>query len=137
MSEPLTFTIIGQPVPKDRPKHFFAKGKMWGYTTKKTREAEAALRLQIVQQLPKNFAPLNCPLKLEARFLLTKPKSNKLIFPAIRPDLDNLLKTAMDAMNKVVFTDDKLICHIETSKEYAQAEGFAGIIIVVREATIS
>ena len=133
----ISFTILGEPVAKARPSHFFNKksGIMHGYMPKKTRAGEADARAQIVAQLPKGFVPFECALQLDVRIFRARPQSlpKKVRYPTKRPDLDNYLKLIIDAMNSVVFRDDAQIVHIETSKEFATESNPPGAIVSVRE----
>lgn len=40
------------------------------------------------------------------------------IFPTGKPDLDNIEKSILDGMNKVVFTDDAVVCIVSKTKRY-------------------
>lgn len=41
------------------------------------------------------------------------------LFPAKRPDLDNLIKTVKDACNRVVWLDDSQVCTLTVTKRYS------------------
>jgi len=43
--------------------------------------------------------------------------------PAKRPDLDNIVKLYMDAMNGLVFEDDSQIVSLYADKRYSTEEG--------------
>lgn len=104
-------TIPLRPKPKERPQHGrFSKG----YTPKSTREYEEAVKHYYERDcgLPPtdkpvmvtfmfNFAvPKSCSKREQAKKLLgTCPYSN-------RPDLDNIEKAVMDALNGMAFKDD-------------------------------
>jgi Holliday junction resolvase RusA-like endonuclease len=52
--------------------------------------------------------------------------------PCSKPDLDNLAKATMDAMNATgVWTDDARVCELVVRKDYAPADGFIGLIVVL------
>lgn len=46
-------------------------------------------------------------------------KELKLIRPAIAPDLDNFVKLLADVLHNIIYTDDKRIIEIQTSKFYS------------------
>ena len=127
----LTFHILGQPVAKGRPRISTRSGYPIAYTPQKTRNAEADLRSQIISQLPVTFRPLEGPIILAIHFYIQKPKSarKKDLYPTTRPDIDNYIKSVLDAMNTVVFYDDNQVVFLSASKEY----GTPGITIVVDE----
>ncbi len=70
-----------------------------------------------------NTAPLDGALSVKIQFFLTKPKSVKREYPAVRGDLDNYVKAVLDALNGVLFVDDALICKLEASKLYSTGQG--------------
>ena len=42
--------------------------------------------------------------------------------PTKKPDIDNIVKIVLDAMNKMAFKDDNLITKLEVEKVYADEE---------------
>lgn len=80
----------------------------------------------IQEQLPKT--QLSAPLKLTIYFYFKPPKSwsknQKLIaigqYKRTKPDIDNLIKTVLDAGNKHVWKDDNQIVEIHSFKQYAE-----------------
>jgi len=112
--------VYGVPVPKGRPK-VAMRGKFpIVYTPKETREAEDNFLAQVIKQKPD--VPLDGPLKASIRFYKIKPKSypKKMIHWTKKPDLDNMIKLVLDAMNNVFFKDDSQIIELSSSKEYAE-----------------
>lgn len=124
----ISFTIPIKPQAWQRTAYF--KGRQ--LTPVKTREFEKAVRL-----LSKRFAPttpLNGPLKLTARFILPRPKRPMFSEPAVKPDLDNLMKSLKDGLNKVMWTDDSRVCRYgEGTGKYFDVSGGPGRIEVVIE----
>jgi len=45
--------------------------------------------------------------------------------------LDNYLKTVMDALNKLVYEDDRQVVHVDASKLYCSGGGEPGIDLEV------
>lgn len=89
----LQFAIPFRAVPKMRPR-FTRNGGT--YTPQKTRDWENTVR--------------GCAtLALRGRAPLTGKVRVRLSFGGSNADIDNLAKSCLDAMNKVIFTDDKLI----------------------------
>lgn len=93
------------------------------FTPAKTREAEAALVLAINPQLGDKFKPLSGPLRITLMFGMGKPKSNKSDYCVSKPDLDNLSKTFLDAMNGILYHDDSQVVEIVASKFWALQPG--------------
>jgi Holliday junction resolvase RusA-like endonuclease len=67
--------------------------------------------------------------KIDADFYLKTPdgdsikkavlKEEKIILPAIRPDLDNYDKFLVDVLHNIVFDDDKRVVSLNTNKYYS------------------
>jgi len=115
--------ISGTPVAKARPRGFRTKkGNIGFYTPTKSKDFEFEVR-KCAQEIFKN--PLRCPIKLSITFLLPRPK--RLYWktkpmprtPHItRPDIDNLVKSVEDGLNKVAFLDDSQIIELHATKNY-------------------
>jgi Holliday junction resolvase RusA-like endonuclease len=67
--------------------------------------------------------------KIDADFYLKTPdgdsikkavlKEEKIILPAIRPDLDNYDKFLIDVLHNIIFDDDKRVVSLKTDKYYS------------------
>ena len=119
----IDFTINGECVPKARPR-FSKFGHV--YTTPKTRAYEnivkstaidnrvpcvtTALRVELViyKSIPKSFSK-------EKRKLANEGK----IYPIVKPDIDNYVKSVLDGLNGVLFIDDKQIVDFRAIKKYS------------------
>ena len=120
----ISFTIYGQPVAKGRPKF---SGHV--YTPPKTKEYEEnvkALFLSNFGMLPFNKDAKLC-VEIYAWYQIpkSKPKQVKenmrleIIRPTVKPDLDNVIKIIMDALNGVAYPDDKQVVEIHAIKRYS------------------
>jgi Holliday junction resolvase RusA-like endonuclease len=120
----VTIVIGGDPVAKGRPR-FTRKG--FSYTPAATRKYEAHGRLA-AQEAMGDRPPIAGPVRIIALVELPVPASWSRtrtaaaltgdIRPTTRPDLDNYLKAAMDAINTIVVADDSLIVEIDAGKRY-------------------
>lgn len=55
-----------------------------------------------------------------------------LIKPTVKPDIDNVLKAVLDAMNGVVYADDKQVFEVTVTKQYTErGEGFFEVEVEV------
>ena len=123
----ISFVIVGIPVAKGRPK-FFKRGNFMGaFTPRKTRDYEDSV---IAQALPyKPDTPLDVPLAIELKFYFPIPQSapkkfkaraiTEMVPVAKRPDLDNCIKSILDPLNTIFWTDDKLIVAVDAKKFYS------------------
>ena len=124
----INFTVPGTPVGKARPR-VTRSGRV--YTPESTAQAEEAIRQaaqQAMQGWPTNGKPMEGPLAVTIYFVMPIPASwskklkddasSGFIAHTSRPDLDNLIKTVLDAMNGVVYSDDKQVTTIGALKKY-------------------
>lgn len=122
-------------VPKDRPRGRVVtpRGKrpfVQMYTPAKTVKAEQfiAERFWIESGLKD---PFEGPVTVQLVFHMPIPSSwsKKRQKEAVgqphtsRPDLDNLVKTVLDALNGFLYRDDSQICELVVRKEYQTTEG--------------
>jgi Holliday junction resolvase RusA-like endonuclease len=117
--------LAGVPVGKGRPRFVRATGR--AYTPDKTRRYESDLRLA-AQDAMVGRDPLDGPVGVSIFAYMPVPESwsrkkrdqalLSIIRPVTKPDADNLLK-ACDALNGVVFRDDKQIVSAHIVKEYS------------------
>ena len=116
----ISIEIPGQPVPKSRPRFSFKSKR--AYTPKKTKDYE-----ELVKEYVKPLVSEKIHGPIEATFLfvmerpkymMTKKYKDGLIIHTKKPDLDNLIKSTMDALNSVL-NDDAQICKIYAEKFYS------------------
>lgn len=130
MSGPIVIRLAGEPKGKGRPRFLKATGR--AFTPTATRSYEAALRLA-AQAIMVGRPPLDGPLsiKIAAGFPIPASWSRKkrtdaaagLIWPTVKPDADNLAKM-LDALNEVVFRDDKQAVSVLIEKRYSETPDF-------------
>lgn len=115
-----------RPVGKGRPR--FAGGH--AFTPQRTRDFEKELRAEwtaagntetmtgtVALQCEFRFA---CPVSWSMR--RTRAALQGKEFPG-KPDIDNLVKAVMDALNGLAWVDDKQVAYISAVKMYAQEDG--------------
>lgn len=112
------FEVKGKPVPKSRPR-FVSKGKRrFAYTPKKVKDWEGL----VTEEARRYFErPFDWPVVVSMVFYFERPRSRRLDFwVSTTPDLDNLEKSVLDALNGVAYTDDRLVVAKSSSKRYVQ-----------------
>lgn len=113
---PIVIELAGVPQGKGRPR--FVRSTGHAYTPAKTRHYESDLRLA-AQEAMAGRPPLDGPCKVTIEALLGVPASwsgskqraalGGLIACTTRPDIDNYLKAALDALIAIVFRDDNQV----------------------------
>ena len=136
----VVLVIPGLPVPKGRPR-FTRAG--FAYTPEKTRRYEK-LVAGLASTKRAGLPPFDCPIKvMVTAFMKTPQMSIKktadalagYILPAVKPDIDNLAKAALDACNGIIWRDDALICSLLVKKRYA-AEPRLELRVMPEETTL-
>lgn len=122
------FSVVGQPVPKSRPRVVTKGKRRFAYTPKRVKEWEEVIR----EEARKHFEmPFDWPVAVSLAFFMPRPKSRRLDhWVSTTPDLDNLEKSVLDALNEVAYTDDRLVVVKSSSKRYVQS-GKPGVQVVV------
>jgi len=122
--------VMGEPVPKGRPRVAIRGRFPVFYTPKETREAEDDFVKQAVKSGKPGF-PTEGPVSINIRFYKKRPKSKPKgeRHWTSKPDLDNLVKLVLDAMNKIFFKDDAQVVQITAFKEYDEVPRTEVIII--------
>lgn len=122
----IVIELAGTPVGKGRPRFIRRTGH--AYTPEKTRNYEGNLRLA-AQDVMGGAKPLEGPLAVTVHALFPIPASwskkkrsaalDGSMWPTSKPDPDNIMK-GLDALNEVVFRDDKQIVDARVIKSYSE-----------------
>jgi Holliday junction resolvase RusA-like endonuclease len=125
MTGAVTITIGGPPTAKGRPR-MTRRGS--AFTPAKTRKFEAHGRLA-AQMAMDGRPPIALPVRAEITVDLPVPASwsgkrrdaalRGDIRPTSRPDTDNYVKAALDAINAIAVADDSLVVELAAEKRYA------------------
>lgn len=115
--------IPGLPAAKERPR----VTKNGVYTPKRTRHWENGARMMM--QAAMRHDPETGPVSLQLTAYFLPPTSwpkwrvdligEVSIWHIVRPDLDNVEKSLLDAANGIVYIDDAQICQVTKRKIYA------------------
>ena len=118
-------TIDGVPVAKGRPR----LGRYGTYTPKKTQEYEEYVKMCWLAKYG-SIKPSEQSLEVDIVFYLPIPKSvNKKkraemldgkIKHTKKPDIDNLIKSVLDALNGIAYSDDSKIIKVAAEKQYSE-----------------
>ena len=117
--------IDGRPIGKEASEH----GKGFTYTPAKTRAYEAHGRMAASMAMA-GREPIDGPVHVDVWAKLPIPSSwskkrQRLaelgeIRPTVKPDADNIAKSALDACKEIVFKDDKQIDVLMVMKSYSR-----------------
>lgn len=116
--------VFGLPVAQGRPRAFKTPaGQVRVYDPANARDWKRTVQAQVLTQKPPE--PVEGPLAVALRFVLPRPRSlpKREVFPAKRPDAENLAKAVLDAMQGVVYRDDSQIVRLTIAKDYGPSPG--------------
>ena len=136
----IEFTIPGEPRGKSRPRVVRLKnGASTSYTPDKTVAYEEMARQRFRQQWPSGELPFpdKTPVcvMITACFSIPKSASKKVrasmidgrISPTKKPDVDNVIKIVLDALNGFAWHDDAQVVLLQVTKEYTEHEPFVRV----------
>jgi Holliday junction resolvase RusA-like endonuclease len=134
------FQVEGDPKGKGRPRFSRVGSFTKVYTDKQTLTYEALIAT-FAKQAMGGTEPLKTPVSVFLYVRLPIPQSypkkrkeaclNGSEMPCKKPDIDNIAKTYLDAMNGVIFVDDTQVIDLHVKKVYATE---AGVDVMVMEA---
>lgn len=117
--------IDGVPVAKGRPR----LGRYGTYTPKKTQEYEEYVKMCWVAKYG-SIQPSEQSLEVNIVFYMPIPKSyskkqraeilSGRLKHTKKPDIDNLIKSVLDALNGIAYSDDSKIIKVAAEKQYSE-----------------
>jgi len=121
----ITFIVPGAAAGKGRPRVAVCGGHARAYTPTKTRTREgivASLCMDAMQGRPAFSGPVDVSIYVEAPIPASWTKRRRAEAwgrPCpVKPDLDNIIKLYLDAINGIAFADDKQVVSLSASKTY-------------------
>lgn len=120
------FVVEGKPVGKGRPRFKRVGNFVQTYTPANTAEYERLVKLRFQNA---GGAITDKPVKIEIVACFAPPKSARKkdkiemlanrILPEKKPDVDNIAKIILDALNQVAYKDDAQVIELFVKKRYA------------------
>jgi len=132
----LTYMVEGNPIGKGRPK-FARRGSFVStYTPTKTRDYENVIK-EVAKKAMGSNEILETPVTVAIYITVPIPASyskkrteaclKDIERPIKKPDIDNIAKCFLDAMNDIVYKDDTQVLTLHVTKVY----GTVGIVEVM------
>src|SRR5437660_9382526 len=121
-----SIVVYAKPLAKARPRVALRNGRAHAYTPDKTQHAEWQIRQTWIDEFGIESA-VNGAVSVELVAWLAMPKSvpksrRALSSPIHRPDVENLAKTVLDALNGVAYQDDAQVVTLTAHKRYLQPD---------------
>ena len=135
----VVFTVEGIPQGKGRPRFRRTPNFVQTYTDAKTKTYEQKIRDSSSRAMGSS-SPLEGPVSVDLYIRVKCPTSfskrrqNECFEgrerPTKKPDIDNILKAYLDAMNQVVYIDDYQVVRVSAKKVYSMVPG---VDVCIRE----
>lgn len=121
-SQQFNFIVYAKPKAKERPR--FSNGRV--YTPKNTKDFENLIKLEAAKYFK---TPLTGPISCSILFYSAN-KNKKLDgkFKTTRPDLDNMGKAVLDALNGIAYIDDGQVAVLTMQKRYYHRDAINVVI---------
>ena len=135
----ISFTVPGDPVAQPRHKVSTRGGFAKAYIPKDHPIHAYKEAIQLAAKIAMaGRAPVEGPVLVTVLFRFGRPKSHSKAARSNdnhkqKPDLDNLCKAVLDALNGICWTDDSQVCQIRASKAW-RTEGQTIVLIDLPEA---
>ena len=125
----VNYIVYGEPVGKGRPR-FARRGTFVStYTPQKTKTYEDEIRMMAKAAMGAS-EPLDTPVTVAIYIRVGIPASyskqkrkdalSGVLKPTKKPDLDNVAKCHLDAIQGIIIFDDKLVVNLHVTKVYAE-----------------
>lgn len=122
----IKLTIKGEPIAQARPRFTTRNGCTRAYNTNRVSSYKKLIQLEAKGKVDEL---LEKPLHVAITVLRSVPKSfskkkrelalKREILPTQKPDLDNYIKIILDALNGVIWEDDKQVCILTVAKFFS------------------
>jgi Holliday junction resolvase RusA-like endonuclease len=120
----IQFTVPGKAQGKARARTFYnpKMGKMMSVTPEQTVNYENLIKISYIQAVEKGYKPTEKPVTVEIEAIYRKVKTNKMEEPMLKPDVDNIAKVVLDALNGLAYIDDKQVISLVVRKVWGEPE---------------
>lgn len=123
--------VTGQPQGKLRARHGknYWTGKPQTYTSEKTKAYEQLIAIEYKRQRGEHYGDSYVRLGVLAYYGIPKSWTKKkqqqaregALRPSVKPDVDNVLKAVLDALNGVAYKDDTQVVEEFARKYYSDS----------------
>lgn len=122
------FTWHGEPRGQGRPR--FVRQTGVAYKSSEDKAFEKSIMLAYKAQNPM-ATPVQGAFGITLVVKLRQAKGNEQKQATKKPDIDNVIKSVLDALNGVAFADDKNCVNITAYKRYDENPGISACILEV------
>ena len=128
--------IPGKPKGKQRPRVY----RGHAFTPQETKDYELMIA-NLYRALHGKMIDGYVSVEIYVLYLVpksyTKKKCEQIrrreILPAVKPDIDNIIKIVLDGLNGVAYKDDAQVIEVKARKAYVFREQDEGVLVYIEE----
>jgi Holliday junction resolvase RusA-like endonuclease len=120
MTQLLHWFVEGTPVPQGSKTATVINGRAVMFEANKKHKA---WRDHVRATVGKLETPSTQPVRIELVFWFEKPKTVKREFMSVKPDIDKLSRSVLDAITGGILKDDSQVIILNARKEYGDKPG--------------
>lgn len=122
----IQFTVYGTPQPQGSTRAFIPKGWQRPIITTANKKnkpwRQEVSGAAVVAMEGQQILDRKCAVGVTVDFYFTRPKSVHDSAKTTKPDIDKLVRSVLDGMTGIVFTDDSQVVRIMASKQFGAPE---------------
>ena len=127
MNQLLHWFVEGTPIPQGSKTAMVVNGRAVMFEANKKHKA---WRDHVKATVGSLETPTTNPVRVELMFTFERPKTVKREYMSVKPDIDKLSRSVLDAITGGIVKDDSQVIILNARKEYGDK---AGVLIRVME----
>lgn len=135
----MSITVYGRPQGKGRPRYTTRGGRVMAYTPANTKVYEDKIRQAWKEQDGRAFGSSPIAMNLKAYYPIPsrakRAERDAMLAGQVpvtdKPDLDNVLKSVMDALTGLAYEDDQQVNIISATRAYSDVPRIEADIIPI------
>jgi Holliday junction resolvase RusA-like endonuclease len=120
MTQLLHWFVEGVPIPQGSKTAMVVNGRAVMFEANKKHKA---WREHVKATIGSLESPSTQPVRVELVFWFERPKTVKREFMSVKPDIDKLSRSVLDALTGAVLKDDSQVVILNARKEYGDKPG--------------
>lgn len=120
MSQLLHWFVEGTPIPQGSKTAMVVKGRAVMFEANKKHKA---WRDHVKATVGTLETPSTQPVRVELQFWFERPKTVKRLHMSVKPDIDKLSRSVLDAITGGILKDDSQVVILNARKEYGDKPG--------------
>lgn len=111
--------IAGTPIPQGSKTARVINGRAIMFEANKKHKSWR----ETLTHAMRGAAPTDQPVRVELTFIFERPKTVKREYPSVKPDIDKLCRSVLDAATGYLFKDDSQVVVLNARKDYGDKAG--------------